>query len=208
MPLPRVIYSAAPDKVSDGSLGWLNRTLFSFQSAGGTRVPNGEDVFQSIRSDGYNYKGSNILPINYFRSPNVNSGKSLKITMYFGIQQYGEGINIHTGLKDITNDVDYLISPYSIGYVSDGKDLSYCKYESYISTFISYDSSNPGCFLQATGNITFPVNPNNTTRTTTINNIIEIADYTTNELSYRPILINRCDGRDLSVVSLMLEEIG
>ncbi len=81
---PSSAWTSTPNKKDNLTNGWTSKTLFNFQMPfSDVQVDNNYEVFEEIIGIGYNYKGTNILPNNYFAADNTGDSRTFKITMLF-----------------------------------------------------------------------------------------------------------------------------
>ena len=201
MPAPYAAFRyTSPDKTSHNTIGWTSKVLFNYQYTGGQGVLDGDEIFTQINTSGVNYKGSYQLPEGYFNYPNVNSGRTLKISMNFLRPFDDNRVRIDTGLYDVNNDISYPVQPENVGYTQADSGNSLCKYECYLTHLYSSDH-----YLQVIGSVVFPRSAAGITVMTTMWNQVKL-DYGINT-PFRLFLGNRCEST-ISVVNLIVEEIG
>lgn len=200
MPAPTAIFTTAPNKTSHNTIGWTSKVLYNYQYTGGTSVSDGDDVFTQIGVNNVNIKGSYELPYGYFLDPNINSGRTLKISMNF-LRPFDEGrVRIDTGLYDVNNDSYYTVSPQYVGFTQSEGGNSFCKYECYLS-HLEYNGDH---YLQVIGSVVFPRSTDGNTFMTTTWNTVQLNSITT---PFRLFVGNRCEST-ISVLNLLVEEIG
>lgn len=206
MSAPYAIFNAAPDKISNSTIGWESKVIFNFQFPSGLIVGYSDEILRTIINTGYNYKGSNILPIGYFKSPYVNTGKTLKITMHFRKYMDGAQIDFGTGFRSENLKQDYIVSSNGSSAVSEDGAYSHGVYETYITPM--YYSSQSNYFSQVTGTATFQYASGGglggVVKMTPIWGTVEMN--TNEELNI--VIYNFCNGNDFYVQSLVIEEIG
>jgi len=110
---PTSAWTSTPNKKDNLTNGWTSKTLFNYQL--GTQegvVSNNDEVFDTIiNTHGFNYKGTNILPINYFAADNNSDSRTFKITMLFDKALDGLKTDLKLGLYDKTNSTEFEIGP-------------------------------------------------------------------------------------------------
>lgn len=190
---------ATPNKTDHLTSGFTSKVIYNYQYAGGVTVSSGDQVFYVIKNSlGKNYKGTNILPENYFAG---DDGRTFRISMYFFKAYDGTDIDLRQRLVDRSNNViyEYPFSTYTIGTDS-GATL--VKYEVYLSYF--YETNNPIYATAAMGSMFFHNKPDG-------NNVIMLQltadqDLTNGTSPVYEIEIKNAGG-EITPVSLMIEEI-
>ena len=201
MPAPNAEFRyTSPDRISRQTSGWTTKVLYNYQFPGGTSVSDGDDVFTQIGVVNVNIKGSYELPEGYFNYPNVNSGRTLKISMNFTRPFDDNRVRIDTGVFDVNNASYHIVAPQWVGYTQSEGGESFCKYECYLS-HLEYNSEH---YLQVIGSVVFPRSAAGITCMTTTWDTVQLNGITT---PFRLFVGNRCEST-ISVKNLIVEEIG
>ena len=152
MAAPEEIWQSTPEKTNHLTQGWVNKTLFHYHNFNTVQVPYGDYIVDDIIADTYNYKGTNLLPINYFPSNNYEDGRQFKITMYYAYPLDGSTMEIVVGLYDVTNGNLYAGSVQQEVANSSGNYII-VKAQFYCSVF--YDSGNNCPYISVNGELLF-----------------------------------------------------
>jgi len=193
-------FSSGPNQISNLTSGWTPKIIYSFQmpdSAAPLVAPDGS-VFGATSGIGGS-KGSISLLASYFEKPNINSGRTIKITMYFRITQANSAVNLKIGLDEVGVG-KYLISPSHVGSVSNDGNTSYCRFECFLNV---YDTGT-NIRLQVNGGIIFPYNSTYDTRATSTSDITVL----TNGYVPYDLYIESACASDIYPSSIIVEEIG
>jgi hypothetical protein len=145
MAAPQEIWQSTPEKTNHLTQGWVNKTLFHYHSLNQVTVANGDYVVDEIIADTYNYKGTNLLPANYFPSNNYEDGRQFKITMYYTYPLDGTTTDINVGLYDVTNSIFYGASVSQEVGTSSGYII--IKAQFYCSVFYNTGDSAPYMYI-------------------------------------------------------------
>ena len=185
------IWKSTPNKKDHLTSGYTSKTLFNFQfPGGGLDILNNNEIFATIISFGENYKGTNILPANYF---DCDDGRTLRISMLFDKFLNGEPIDlvIALGSDNITN---------AYGETGTISIYSQCELVYYVTKFNDYFSIP---VLMANGKLTY--NPNNDFL---ISNQVEgVVDATDIGSNKNITIINQSGKSTIRVKNLIVEEI-
>lgn len=193
-------FKAAPNQTSNLTSGWTSKVLYSFQAAADIApvVSSDADVFTTLASFADGQKGSINFLGNYFRTPSINSGRTIKITMYFQVNRENENVSFFTGL--FSSGGKDLIEPTLVGQTDSDGGPSICRYESFINVY-DFDG---GVWLQVDGSIIFPYNNSFITKATMFS---AKRSLTGGYIPYSLYLENRCN-IDTPILSVLVEEIG
>ena len=140
-----------PNKKDHLTAGFTTKVLYNYQPTEPRKVDDAKEVFETIKSNLVNYKGTNYLPPNYFL--NAEDGRTLRITMYFLKPGDGYDIDIIQQLYDVTNSTTYDFTFDFPGIMTSGGGDSLAKYECYLSYFV--DPIGPASIVQAVGSINY-----------------------------------------------------
>ena len=192
---------ATPDKVNHQTRGYTSKVIFNYQSLEGKEIGSGNDILPNIITTDLNYKGSNILPVNYFSDAD---GRTFKITMYFLQDLDGSKVDIGLYMTDIDEDNQLKIAEQQFSFsLADIGVETLVKYECEFSTF----KSTSGLVAQGVGNITFSNADNDGT------NVVFLPIYRPGALftgaaigGYSIDLVN-LGGNTITVLSVIIEEI-
>jgi hypothetical protein len=163
------------------------------------------EVINMIRNDfGNSHKGSNRLPANYFLQDGTENGRCFKVSMLFRKALDGEQMHIRVGMKDIDNNVFYLITPpYTPNVTSDLSNFTLAKLECYLSVF--WESGNSKPYLYVTGDVKYANSMNGSDiRSMPLNNGIELSGGT--GVVHDIVIVNRSVNK-IYPVHLMIDEI-
>lgn len=140
---------ATPDKVNHNTKGYTSKVIFNYQSLEGIIIPATEEIFPNIITTDLNYKGSNILPVDYFSDAD---GRTFRITMYFLQELVGDKLSINLKMTDINavNQVNVAI-PEFIPNTANTGTITLAKYECELSAF----KTSTGTAMQGIGNIMY-----------------------------------------------------
>lgn len=196
------LFSEAPNQISNQTLGWTSKTIYSYQNYLGLTVAHTENAFEVITANGLGEKGDYIFIPEYFMKPNTNQGRVIKITMHFYLDFAETTVEIRTGLIDTSVPQDYLITPQNSVTIASGGGNCYCKYECYLNV---YENSGPQRWLQAIGDIRIQKNLAGDLASSAISNEIELTPGLAVE--YALVVSNRCLA-PIKVTNLIVEEIG
>lgn len=145
-----------PNKKDHLTSGFTTKVLYNYQATEARKVDDAKEVFETIKSNLVNYKGTNYLPQNYFL--NADDGRTFRITMYFLKPYDGYDINIIQQLYDVTNSTTYDFT-FDVGNINnEAGGESLVKYECYLSYFV--DPNGPVSIVQATGSINYAAKAN------------------------------------------------
>ena len=147
-----------PNKKDHLTAGFTTKVLYNYQPIEPRKVDDTKEVFETIRSNLVNYKGTNYLPPNYFL--NAEDGRTFRITMYFLKPYDGYDIDIVQQLYDVTNGTTYDFTFDFPGNVTNDSGSSLAKYECYLSYFV--DPIGPASIVQAIGSINYASKINGT----------------------------------------------
>jgi hypothetical protein len=195
------MFSEAPNQISNQTLGWTSKTIYSYQNIIGTSVNHNDNVFDIIASSNVGVKGNYIFPSEYFMKPNPNQGRVIKITMHFYLEFEERGVDFRTGLLDASTAQPWTITTQGFPNASGG-GTCYCKYEHYLNV---YENSGPERFLQITGDVRFQQSQAGNLSSNAINDEIQLTSGFGPE--YTLLVVNRTDG-SITVTNLIVEEIG
>tara|TARA_R110000868_G_scaffold67888_3_gene201030 strand:+ start:1922 stop:2533 length:612 start_codon:yes stop_codon:yes gene_type:complete len=138
-----------PDKVNHNTKGYTSKIIFNYQSLDGVIIDEAEDIASKIITTDFNYKGSNILPADYFSNAD---GRTFRITMYFLKELLGNKLAINLKMTDI-DEAEQLnvatpeFNPTTVNTETD----TLVKYECELSAF----KISTGIAMQGIGNIMY-----------------------------------------------------
>jgi hypothetical protein len=196
-------FSAAPNQTSNLTSGWTSKTIYSYQDfARNSAVNQDDDVFKVVPSNVFLQKGSSTFAPNYFATPNINQGRSIKITMYFAYDFDGQTIEMQTGLVDINTSTSYIINPFNAVTVDSTGGLGFGKYECYINVF---DNLVGSVIMQATGAAVVQTDAVGRLRSMAINGDVVLSSGFS--AYYRLSIINK-SSQKIFPTNVLVEEIG
>lgn len=202
---PTSTWTSTPNKKDNLTNGWTSKTLFNFQMpTADISVANATEVFGELIVAGFNYKGTNILPANYFAADNVGDSRTFKITMLFDKYIDGNDMNFNLGLLDMDNSAEFAVSPRTVTGTSSVSGVGLSKLEYYCCV---YWKSGTDLIMSINGTIMYEKDGVDSATT-----IIEpFNGYTTLtngvSVSYSFLIFNKCqDG--IHPYSLVIEELG
>lgn len=198
---------STPNKKNNLTSGWTSKTLFNYQlSSDEVQVNDSTEVFANIISTyGYNYKGTNILPVNYFAADNIQDSRTFKITMLFDKNLDGNNMNFNLGLYDIDNATAFEVGPRTATPIRSSSGVSLSKLEYYCCVF--YDFANSNLIMSINGTIMYEHNGAGS-QTTIIEPFNGSATLTNGSaVSYSLYIKNKCSDK-IILYSLVVEEIG
>lgn len=142
---------ATPNKVDHLTKGFTSKIIFNYQYTGGVSVDSTKEVFTEIKTIfTNNYKGTNVLPANYFAG---DDGRTFKISMYFVKPLDGNDINLIQQLYDVDNSTNYDFNFDYLGPVGSGSGNTFVKYEVYLSYF--KETGGPSYITEAVGSMIY-----------------------------------------------------
>lgn len=196
------IWVATPDKVNHNTKGYTSKVIFNYQSIEGISIDSAEEIFPNIITTDFNYKGSNILPADYFSDAD---GRTFRITMYFLQELVGDKLSINLKMTDIdaVNQVNVAIPEFAPITTNTGT-FTLAKYECELSAF----KTTTGLAVQGVGNIMYF-----NSGTDDGSNVVFLPIYRPGALFTGPAisgysidLINP-NGEPITVLSVIIEEI-
>jgi len=147
---------AIPDKVNHNTKGYTSKVIFNYQSLEGISIDGADEIFPNIITTDLNYKGSNILPVDYFSDAD---GRTFRITMYFLKELIGGKLSINLKMTDIDEaEVLDVAIPAFNPTIMDTSGFTLAKYECELSAF----KTTTGIAVQGVGNIMYFNSDNNT----------------------------------------------
>lgn len=203
---PTSTWTSTPNKKDNLTNGWTSKTLFNFQMpTADISVANATEVFGELIGAGFNYKGTNILPANYFAADNVGDSRTFKITMLFDKYIDGNDMNFNLGLYDIDNATAFEVGPRTATPIRSSSGVSLSKLEYYCCVF--YDFANSNLIMSINGTIMYEHNGAGS-QTTIIEPFNGSATLTNGSaVSYSLYIKNKCSDK-IILYSLVVEEIG
>lgn len=140
---------STPDKVNHQTRGYTSKVIFNYQSIEGIIIPATEEIFPNIITTDFNYKGSNILPADYFSDAD---GRTFRITMYFLKELLGNKLAINLKMTDIdeAEQLNVATPEFNPNTVNTETD-TLVKYECELSAF----KISTGIAMQGIGNIMY-----------------------------------------------------
>lgn len=202
---PNSTWTSTPNKKDNLTNGWTSKTLFNFQMpTADISVANATEVFGELIGAGFNYKGTNILPANYFAADNVGDSRTFKITMLFDKYIDGNDMNFNLGLLDMDNSAEFSVSPRTVTGTSSVSRVGLSKLEYYCCV---YWKSGTDLIMSINGTIMYEKDGVDSATT-----IIEpFNGYTTLtngvSVSYSFLIFNKCQDT-IHPYSLVIEELG
>jgi len=140
---------ATPDKVNHNTKGYTSKVIFNYQSIEGIVIPDSEYILPNIINTDFNYKGSNILPADYFSNAD---GRTLRITMYFLKELVGDKLSITLKVTDIHNNEELTVAvPEFNPTTTNTESPTLAKYECELSAF----KTSTGIAMQGIGNMMY-----------------------------------------------------
>ena len=202
---PSSAWTSTPNKKDNLTNGWTSKTLFNFQMPfSDVQVDHNYKVFEEIIGIGYNYKGTNILPTNYFAADNTGDSRTFKVTMLFDKNIDGLDMNFNLGLYDIDNSAEFQVGPRTITNMRNASGFSLSKLEYYCCVYLD---NGTNLIMSINGTIMYEKDGAGTTTT----NIEPFNGYTTLTngvaVSYSFSILNKC-GAAIIPYSLVVEELG
>jgi len=149
------VWVSTPNKKDNLTSGWTSKTLFNFQlPTNESYVGDTKEVFNEIINIyGTNYKGTNVLPKEYFAADNYQDSRTFKITMLFDKLLDGEKINFDLGLYDMNNYTAIVVdAPFGGGTINLG-GTTFAKLEYYCCVF--YDTNDSSLKMSIIGTIMY-----------------------------------------------------
>jgi hypothetical protein len=149
MSFPTTKWIAIPDKVNHNTKGYTSKVIFNYQSIEGIVVPDTEYIIPYITNTDLNYKGSNILPVDYFSDAD---GRTFRITMYCLKELVGDKLSITLKVTDIHNNEELTVAvPEFNPTTANTGTFTLVKYECELSAF----KTSTGIAMQGVGNIMY-----------------------------------------------------
>lgn len=193
---------STPDKVNHQTRGYTSKVIFNYQSIDGIIIPTAEEIFPNIITTDFNYKGSNILPADYFSDAD---GRTFRITMYFLKELLGNKLSINLKMTDIDEAEQLNVAIPEFNPTTENTETdTLVKYECELSAF----KISTGIAMQGIGNIMYF---NSSTDDGT--NVVFLPIYRPGALFTGPAisgysidLIND-SSESITVLSLIIEEI-
>jgi hypothetical protein len=202
MPAPQIKWVATPDKVNHNTKGYTSKVIFNYQSIEGIVIPSGNDILVDTIFTNLNYKGSNILPVDYFSDAD---GRTFRITMYFRKELLGTKLSIDLKMTDIdeADQFNIAINDFNPNTVNT-ETFTLAKYECEVSAFKTIS----GLFVQGVGNIMyFNSGTDNGTNVVFIPITKPGATFTGAAIDGYSIDIINSNEEPITVLSLIIEEI-
>lgn len=197
---------STPNKKDNLTSGWTSKTLFNFQlPTSESYVGDTKEVFKEIINIyGYNYKGTNILPANYFAADNAGYSRTFKITMLFDKLLDGNNMNFNLGLYDINNSTSFYVGPRTITPTRSVSGVVLSKLEYYCCVYL-YNGTD--LVMSINGTIMYEYQGAGSR--TTIIEPFNGFNFLTNGagVSYSLFIENRCMD-NIFPYSLVVEELG
>jgi len=202
---PSSAWTSTPNKKDNLTNGWTSKTLFNFQMPfSDVQVDNNYEVFEEIIGIGYNYKGTNILPTNYFAADNTGDSRTFKITMLFDKFLDGNNMDLRLGLYDINNSNLFTIPPRTLTGTRNAGSINLSKLEYYCCVYLD---NGTDLIMSINGTIIYEkdVAGTNTTIIEPFNGYTTLTNGVA--VSYSFSISNRC-GAAIIPYSLVVEELG
>jgi hypothetical protein len=202
---PSSVWTSTPNKKDNLTNGWTSKTLFNFQMPfSDVQVGNFNEVFGEIILAGLNYKGTNILPTDYFAADNNQDSRTFKITMLFDKFLDGNNMDLRLGLYDINNSNSFTISPRTLTGTINSGSLGLSKLEYYCCVYLD---NGTDLIMSINGTIIYEkdVAGTNTTIIQPFNGYTTLTNGVA--VSYSFIILNRCEA-NIIPYSLVVEELG
>lgn len=202
---PSSAWTSTPNKKDNLTNGWTSKTLFNFQMPfSDVQVGNFNEVFGEIILAGLNYKGTNILPTNYFAADNTGDSRTFKITMLFDKSLDGNNMNFNLGLYDINNSTPFDIAPRTVTGTINSGSFNLSKLEYYCCVYLD---NGTDLIMSINGTIIYEkdVAGSNTTIIEPFNGYITLTNGVT--VNYSFYILNKC-GDNIIPYSLVVEELG
>lgn len=147
---------STPNKVNHNTKGYTSKVIFNYQSLQGISIDSAEEIFPNIITTDFNYKGSNILPADYFSDAD---GRTFRITMYFLKELIGDKLSITLKITDIHDNEQLTVAvPEFIATTANTGTFTLAKYECELSAF----KTSTGIAMQGVGNIMYFNSDDNT----------------------------------------------
>jgi hypothetical protein len=204
---PIEAWTSTPNKKDNLTSGWASKTLFNFQSpTSDIQVDHTYEVFEEIIGVGKNYKGTNILPANYFAADNTGDSRTFKITMLFDKFLDGNDMNFNLGLYDIDNSTSFEIGPRTLTGIRDTGSgaVNLSKLEYYCCVYLD---NGADLIMSINGTIMYEKDGANS-GTAIIEPFNGYATLTNGVMvSYSFSILNKC-GDKIAIYSLVVEELG
>jgi len=202
---PSSVWASTPNKKDNLTNGWTSKTLFNFQMPfSDVEVNHTSEVFAGIISAGLNYKGTNILPNNYFAADNTGDSRTFKITMLFDKFLDGNSMNFNLGLYDINNSTPFEIGPRAVTGIRNAGGTNLSKLEYYCCVYLD---NGTDLIMSINGTIIYEKDGagTNTTIIEPFNGYITLTNGVS--VSYSFYILNKC-GDKILPYSLVVEELG
>lgn len=192
---------STPDKVNHNTKGYTSKVIFNYQSLDGIEIASGAQILFNIITTDLNYKGSNILPVNYFSDAD---GRTFRITMYFLQELNGDRIRIDCQMMNIDQEDNRNIAIPDFGFYSSNTGaITLIKYECEVSAF----NAASGLAAQGFGNIIFSNSDNEGTNVVFIPISGPGTIFSGNAIEGYSIDLVNNSGSIITVKSLIIEEI-
>jgi len=202
---PSSAWTSTPNKKDNLTNGWTSKTLFNFQMPfSDAQVGDFNEVFGEIIGAGLNYKGTNILPTDYFAADNTGDSRTFKITMLFDKFLDGNNMDLRLGLYDINNSNSFTIPPRTLTGTINSGYINLSKLEYYCCVYLD---NGTDLMMSINGTIIYEKDGagTNTTIIEPFNGYITLTNGV--GVSYSFSIFNRC-GANIIPYSLVLEELG
>jgi len=199
-------WSSTPNKKDNLTSGWTSKTIFNYQLANNQlSVNNGDEVFDTIISNLFNYKGTNVLPDNYFAADNDRDSRTFKITMLFDKFLDGNKIDLKLGLYDITFSTEFEIGPRVKTGTKNIGGANLVKLEYYCCVYRRDDDNS--LIMGITGTAMYEYDAAGT-YSTIVEPYVGSAILTNEtDVEYKFRILNVC-GDKIAIYSLVVEELG